>query len=207
MDRDIFNDWFSEEISGWIDESIAGAGTISITESTDSDAGNFFREIGSVVDLVEEFIADHDRRFTISACYSLLGTLIEYGIGNDLLAQKDQWQDIADLFYNRANEFVGDQQFVRLPNEDIDNVRLLKIVEYIVYNIEDQSARYSTDEFTPAEKVQMIRAIIIGLRNNRFIDKSPLLSKLFSLLATDWRVLGGGFGGNMGSGSNPWSSG
>lgn len=201
MERDIFDEWFSENIDEWITKTVEEAPS----NEWYSESGDFFRSIGAVVDHVEEFLDDNDRRITLSSCYSLLGSLIEFALDNEWLEQEEQWAQIMDLFYTRSNEFIGDTQAIELPDTDIPNARLLKIVEYIVYNIDKQSELYSVDEFTIDEKIQMIRAVLIGLRTNRFIDNTPLLSRLFSCLSTDWRVMGGGFGGNMGSGSEPWS--
>ena len=205
MERGLFDQWFDENIDSWITKNIEEAPPIGGYDS--SDIGDFFREIGFGLDALEVFLDEHDRKLTLSSCYSLLATAIEFALDSGWLEQEEQWAKIMDLFYTRSNEFVGDTYVIELANTDIPNDRALKIIEYIVYNFKAQSDLYSSDEFTIDEKVQMIRSIIIGMRNNRFIENTPLLSRFFSTLSTDWRVLGGGFGGNMGSGSNPWSSG
>lgn len=205
MDRDLFDQWFNEDIDLWVAASVEDSRTFRNIDF--SDNGDFFREIGLGIDALSLFLDDHDHQLTLSSLYALLEEAIGFAVESGWLTQEDHWSAIADLFGNRANEFIGDGRYVNLSNTSISNVRAIKIIEYIVYNFDKQSELYSDDEFTIAEKVQMIRAIIIGLRNNRFIENTPLLSRLFSTLATDWRVLGGGFGTGMGSGTNPWSGG
>jgi len=207
MDRDIFNEWFSENISEWIEEAVSTSDGIVLDDERYSDTGDFFRNIASVADLIEDFANEHDYNFTLSSCYSLLGTLIDYAAAGEWLDDPEEWDKIAELFFTRANEFVGDEQTVKLGNSDISNARAVKIAEFIVYNFDLKSASYSPNDFLIHERLSVIREIILGLRTNRFLESTPLLSRLLSTLYTDWRVLGGGFGSNMGSGTNPWSSG
>lgn len=207
MDRDIFDEWFSENIDEWIEEAVSTSDNIVLDDEGYSDIGTFFRDIASAADLIENFAIEHDYNFTLSSCYSLLGTLIDYAVAGDWLDDSEEWGKISELFFTRANEFVGDEQTVRLGNSDISGVRAIKIAEFIVYNFDLKSTSYSSDDFLIHEKLSTIREIILGLRTNRFLESTPLLSRFLSTLYTDWRVLGGGFGSNMGSGTNPWSSG
>lgn len=205
MERGIFDQWFDENIDSWITTQVENSEPIS--EVDFSDNGDFFREVAFGVDAFQLFLADHDYRLTLSSLYGLLGTGIEFALDSGWLEQEDHWAKIMDLFYTRSNEFVGDPQVFILQNTDLPNHRAIKIIEYIVHNFVLKSELYSSDEFTVDEKVQLIRSTLIGMRNNKFIPNSSLLSRFFATLATDWRVLGGGFGGGMGSGSNPWSHG
>ena len=205
MDKDQFDQWFSEAISEWVDEAVATSDNLVLEEDTFSDTGDFFREIGLGADALNCFLRDHDYKLTLSSCYSLLGTAIEFALDSGWLEQEDQWAKIMDLFFTRANEFVGDEQTIELENTDIPHVRAIKIVEFIVYNFDLKAAAYAPNDFLIHEKLSIVREIILGFRTNRFIESTPLLSRLLSTLYTDWRVLGGGFSGSMGMGNNPWS--
>ena len=205
MERGLFDQWFDENIDSWITKNIEEAPPIGSDES--SDIGDFFREIGFGLDALKIFLDEHDWELSLSSSYGLLATAIEFAIDSGWLEQEDQWAEIMDLFFTRSSEFIGDSRRVKFTAGFPPSPELLKIVEYIIHSFELKSESYSADEFTIDEKVQMIRSTLIGLRNNRYIKNTPLLSALFSTLATDWRVLGGGFGSNMGSGSKPWSYG
>jgi len=170
-------------------------------------SATFFENVGSVIRAADNELESDGYEFDASRAYNLMAVLLEMALVYDWLGDDDQWQKIIELFYNRSGELAGEGRAV-IVDTDIPVERMTSIVDYIVRNWIRNTTAYEREEFTVDEKVFMIRGIIIGLRNSRYLKYDPWLKTLLAYLAEDWKLLGGGgFGSGMGSGPVGWSYG
>lgn len=164
----------------------------------DESLADVFDGISFVVRTIESECEAVGNIITVATAYSILGDLIEMALENEWLTEPDQWKTISDLFFNRSNELIDEPGSVAIDWLEIPPEKVVKIAEYILYNWVNTTRLYSRNEFTVDEKVQMIRSILIGLRNNGYLRYDPWLKSLLGNLANDWQLLGGGWGSGFG---------
>ncbi len=172
-----------------------------------TSAATLMENIGSVIRAADDELEESNYVISSSSAYSLMASLLDMALTYEWLDDETQWQQIIGLFNSRAGELVGESDGLDIEDFDLPPEKATSIVDYILRNWVRISGDYERHTFSVDEKVFMIRSIIIGLRNSRYLSYDPWLKTLLESLRTDWQVLGGGFGNNMGSGTNPWSHG
>lgn len=167
----------------------------------------FMENIGAVLRTIDDELEVYSYVMSSSVAYGLMASLLDMALTYDWLDDEEQWQTITDLFHDRARELVEEGDEIDIVNLELSSDRLIKLVSYVVSNWHRLSALYAKGGPEDHKKVQMIRSIIIGLRNSKYISYDPWLKTLLMYLSLDWELLGGGFGNSMGSGPVGWSYG
>ena len=209
MERDIFDQWFAEDIEQWIADTVGDSNTAyeASPDSGVTGSATLFENIGAVIRAADDELEEHGYVISSSAAYSLLATLLDMALVYEWLDDKEQWETIIDLFTSRAGELVGEEDGIAIEDMDIPPEKATAIANQIVRDWVENTAYYRKNEFTVGEKVYMIRSILISLRNSRHLSYDPWLKTLLSSLSTDWELLGGTLFNSNTGGPGGWSYG
>ena len=171
-----------------------------VVVSFDTSLGDVFAEASCVVALIEENLEFSNGVVNAAFAYSTMVDIITYGIDAGWIKEDKHWQEVIDRFEHRANELVGVGEEDKIDELVIPPWKLFSIADNIVWGWSSRSKRYARDEFTSAEIVQSIRAGLLSLRTAGYLKYDGWFRELISLLNDDWKILGGGFGSNLGGG-------
>ena len=166
----------------------------------DTSLGDVFTEAAAVVALIEENLEFSNGVVNTAFAYSTMVDIITYGIDAGWIEEDKHWQEVIDRFEHRANELVGVGDEDKVDELVIPPWKLFSIADNIVWGWSSRSKRYASDEFTAAEIVQSIRAGLLSLRTAGYLEYDGWFRELISLLGDDWKILGGGFGSDLGGG-------
>jgi hypothetical protein len=206
MEKEQFNAWFTEAIDEWLNLQVADP--VILDDDNDVlQAAVIFENIGAVIRAADDELEDWNYMMSAACAYSLMSALLDMAIAYDWLDDPDEWSQIVELFRSRSGELVVAEPGVDIAEIDISAPRLTSIADYIVRNWVLISGEYKRAKFTIDEKVYMIRSLLLGMRNSRYLAYDPWLKTLVSSLEEDWVLLGGGAGGPMTPGPRPWSGG
>ena len=170
-------------------------------------AAGFFGDIASVVCHIDGELEELDYQISTANAYVMLASLIQYGIEMNHI-EPHGWEDIADRFLTRAQDFSGVRDYVNVVEVFEGNAEWSSILSYLTHNWDVKTKAYARNDFTTDEKIQMIRSTLIGLRARGWLDYTKPWAKTFiAALQEDWVHFGGVFGQGMGTGNNPWSHG
>lgn len=169
-------------------------------------ADDLFNNIADVIELATIALSDYGYVMSVGSAYATIETVLSFCATNDWIGNYDEWKPVIEHFRNRANEFSGTTGVI-VPCIDIPPQVLTSVVDRIITKWVTNMEHYREDgEFSSADKIELVRSTLITLRNAGYLKYDPWLKQLLALLMEDWKIFGGGFGGDMGSGDNPWSA-
>jgi hypothetical protein len=201
MNRNTFDAWFDENIQKWIEvqvsksnDDVVDPDPIFIEEDTIGIlfASDFFHYVASFLSDAKHEMDVFDNKMSLSHAYSMLEFSIDWLMDNDILG--DDWAEVANLFSQRANEFID------APEYDVvglsgDLSKISGALDQLVHSYTIKEEAYSRDgDFSSAEKIQFIRSTLLTFRNKGMLDYTwPWFKELIASLDVDWRIMGGGF--------------
>jgi hypothetical protein len=191
MERSIFDEWFDENINSWVSSSINNTVDPSEVDNIGvMDVADFFSVVSSFLVESSEVIALYDNKMSLSNAYNILSATIAWLTDNEIL--EDDWDDIADLFARRADEFVGGSEHI-INELSTEPSKWTAALDQIMYSyklaLDDSYGDLSADK-----KILFIRSTLLSFRTKGYLDYSwPWFKQLIASLEVDWRVMGGGF--------------
>lgn len=211
MERDIFDEWFEENIENWISKAVdRSAGWEGEIPGGDEvgliGASDFFHFVASYLDDLDTMLEGRKHKISLAGAYDVLAFTIEWLSERGLI---DEWDDVLDLFKQRVDEFAAGPEYeIKDIGEDIS--KFAAFLYDVLWSWKLNTEGFTRDgDFSDAEKIQTIRATLLLLRNKRYLDYNwPWFKELIASLDVDWRIMGGGFDPAIPPGYvPPWSHG
>ena len=187
-----------EEVNETYEERTDNIGLLAVAD--------YSQLVSDIISLIDFELESNGYEMNVSYAYTLICRIIDFAIEAGVI-DYDDWEDVYNLFESRADEFASITTWpLGVVPDDI--TKWSGIIDFATRSLALNYRVYKKDGFTSDEKVMTIRTLLHVLRNRGLVDRNaPWVSELFQSLDEDWKVLGGGFGNNMGTGTNPWSGG
>ena len=201
--KELMKDLLSEIIDDAVEEE---GDALNHDPDNDITIDDLFKNIADVVELTMLELGEQDHVLSVESAYGTIELVLSFCASEGWIGDYDEWEPVLEHFRGREVEFAGASGMV-IPDIDIPPHVLTRVADIIlrkwVLNIEG----YKEDgEFSDADKIELVRSTLITLRNAGYLKYDPWLKQLLALLREDWKLFGGGFSGDMGTGSNPWSA-
>jgi len=193
-----------KELIGDLLKEIIKEAQYDVVEDPGTDTMDIFDNVSLMVKEFEELFAEHNYSISPGIAYSILADMLLYAMSLGLIG--GDWSKVIELFQSRAAEFAGGSE-VYVGELKLSPRFATEIVAFIVGKWADNSEHYESDgEFTDAEKIVLLRSMLIAARNRKYLPYDKWLKTMFVLLDEDWRLLGGGWPSVPShTGPTPWS--